>query len=279
MLIKRSSNCFFIDFVHHNDLYEQLGSVYSSVGARVATDETGRSVYCNTYVFNPEEFSQSERDSFGSCVQSVGSRGVSYYQSFIRRHNRNGSTPEMMGSGAMQWAWGQGTLDASPLNMARVASIVYNGGSMPRTRYVLAEGGRENLSRSEPSSIPVITNNQSSLLRRYMQEETTKHREIKRKNRNPNLPRSMGGKTGTPERTIKYNGQKAKKVNDGWYICFVNSTARQVNLETGASENVNVPLAIAVRLERVAAGGSTTAVSFVEKTVVPALIESGYTVE
>ena len=72
---------------------------------------------------------------------------------------------------------------------------------------------------------------------------------------------AIGGKTGTPMRTIRGN----QIMNDGWYICFIKDDKR------------DRLLSIAVRLERLPHGiVSTEAVRFMSETVLPLLQECGY---
>ena len=114
-----------------------------------------------------------------------------------------------------------------------------------------------------------------------MQEESDKHR------KNYSLPYSaeasnrMGGKTGTPERSLLqkfWTRDKGSHIsNDAWYIFFIES------------EKLDAPLAIAVRFERTKdiingkAGasefGSGNAVRFVADVVLPTLNKLGYKVE
>ena len=271
-----SSNNYFINLVHNKQLYNELGKLYQYVGARVGNDVSGE-LY-PSYYFEQDEFTTSERAAFDNCVDFISNRAINFYQNYMVKHIDGNYTS--MNNGALQWAWGQGTLDASPLTMARVASIVYNKGKMPITKYIYAVGANKKLVEAG-KSISIISNNQAASLYKYMKEETTKHRSITR-TKHPGLPESMGGKTGTPERNYKTLGvKKSILANDGWYICFVDC---EFGIDSKDSKKENMPLAIAVRLERVGLnnklvgndGGSGMAVSFVEKTVIPALKACNY---
>lgn len=269
-----SSNNYFINLVHNKQLYGELGGLYKAVGARVGNDVSKKSY--KSYFFNQDEFTDSQTTDFENCVDFVSNRAINTYQNLMNRHDEGvyGS----MNQGDLMWAWGQGTLDASPLTMARVASIVYNDGNMPVTKYVYATGANKQL-LTQSKQVPVISKGQADLLKKYMTEETGKHRSITT-TKHPGLPMSMGGKTGTPERAVRFHGtKKGMNVNDGWYICFVDCDYR-----TSKQDTVRMPLAIAVRLERVSATGKSSvdksgsgfAVSFVEKAVLPALNASNY---
>lgn len=112
-----------------------------------------------------------------------------------------------------------------------------------------------------------------------MKNESAKHKVF---------PPSMGGKTGTPERTMKYFDKEIErivytdfdkkrngKMNDGWYIFFIedcaikNKTKKGVGVETA-------PLAVAIRMERLGAGISENAVRLTDKVVLKVLQETGY---
>jgi cell division protein FtsW (lipid II flippase)/cell division protein FtsI/penicillin-binding protein 2 len=272
-----SSNNYFINLVHNKQLYGELGQLYQTVGARVGNDETNRLFM--SYFFDQKELTSSRRSDFDNCVSFVSNRANKTYQDYLLKHDMEDY--HTMNNGAWMWAWGQGSLDASPLTMARVASVIYNEGQMPLTRFVYATG--ENMQHmTKVEQIPIISRSQAALLKQFMKEETTKHRSITR-SKHPHLPMSMGGKTGTPERYIHFSGtRKGIKVNDGWYICFVDS-----EYTTKEGKSIQIPLAIAVRLERIGAtsmakgdnGGSGLAVSFIENTVVPVLKDCNYNVK
>ena len=214
-------------------------------------------IYCS-YFFDPSEFSEAERFAFDDCVSLQGLASVRSYERYMTE-NHAAKKYERMNKGDWQWAWGQGSLDASPLNMARVASVVGNGGVLQPTRYVLVENGDDEVDMPDP--IRLISKSDAAILKKYMKAESSRHRS----NDRPNIPASMGGKTGTPERP--HYDEKMRKagriINDAWYICFV--------------ETETAPLAVAVRLER-SVSGSASAVNMVANTIMPALREAGYKV-
>lgn len=148
-------------------------------------------------------------------------------------------------------AWGQSELEASPLNMARVVSIVANEGKFIPTRYTL----------DTPSSTSkdIIDTKSASLLSDAMKSESQKWID---KNILPSsLSSRIGGKTGTPMRSIR--GEKI--LNDGWYVCFIKDP------------NTGQNLSIAVRLERLPDKVvSTEAVKLLKPVVLRALKECGY---
>ena len=261
-----SVNAYFINLVNDNDLYPQLDSLYGLVGNRVGDDRTGQSQ--KSYFFSDNEFSPVQRDRFHEIVNLVRGRAVPLYRKYVDTKSQR-----KMNYGDWGWAWGQGTLDASPLSMARVASIVAGGGSLVPTRYVLARGKGDGKMKMEPVGAPerVITLHQSEMLRGFMQAETDTRRVAGRP-----LPRTMGGKTGTPERLIKFmdDFDDADRFNDAWYVCFVGVEPPEPDMSASGKGYV----AVAVRLERTFKFQSGEAASFVSQVIVPALRDAGYQV-
>ena len=263
-----SINCYFINLVQDNDLYPELDSLYGLVGARVGDDREGKSQ--KSYFFDMNEFNPLQKENFNRIVDEVRGRALPLY----RRYIETGSN-ERMNYGDWGWSWGQGTLDASPLSIARAASIVASGGSFIPTRYVLATGKEGHLEMMPIGDlIRVITPRESEILQSYMREETDTRRTAGRP-----LPRTMGGKTGTPERAIKFidDFSDGDRFNDAWYMCFVDVIPPSLG---SVSREKTSPrkLAIAVRIERTYKFQSGEAASFVSRIVVPALRDAGYQV-
>lgn len=271
--IVNSSNCYFINLVHDKNLYPELDSIYYNVGVRVNPDSIYAKGNIVPYYFSLEEFTQ--RKEFSTLLANLGIKANTKYNNYIQER-RQGKFRKM-NFGEMQAAWGQGPILASPLNMARIASIVANNGEFVPTRYVLGDKDFP-----EESAIRIISEKSAKKLKSYMQQESDKHR-----NNFVALPLSatnsirMGGKTGTPERTLPQRfwtkDENSMVSNDAWYIFFIES------------ENLKAPLAIAVRFERtkgIIAGkaigsqfGSRSAVQFVADVIIPTLNNAGYKVK
>lgn len=259
--IVRSSNCYFINLVNDNELYWNLDSVYEAVGTSIGGIVPYFFAYDGTRIQNIRE----------KIRQNEGTALVKY------QRYKEGKTRQKMNEGEWRWAWGQGyehfELQASPLNMARVAAAVVNDGVMPTTQYVMPIGSYAQSLRQE-GGIPLLSATSSKILRGYMLEEAANQ---KRRNRTI-LPAFVGGKTGTPERyridreiryynrwTKSYNTRPhVKKMNDGWYMFFI---------EGSGCANGH-PLAVAVRMER--STGSGAAVRLTKAVILEALYECGY---
>ena len=166
-----------------------------------------------------------------------------------------------------EWAlaWGQGNIEATPLVMSRVASMVAQNGHMPITNYIIAnDDEKKKLDSFYPySSIPYIDKQNISavsILSSYMEKQADKF-DIGKPYKN-----TIGGKTGTPERVFVQNGKTAKK-NDAWYICYI----KDCNVN-GERHN----LAVAVRMERINSGLSGRAMNVVSDVILPQLAKFNY---
>lgn len=248
--IKYSSNCYFVMSVNENNLYSDLGDIYWSVGASLAGNRP--------YFFLWDEYTTSNKTRFDRAITRFQTNGLRDYNRYIRKipksqsWNPNSRQERMSSIQAYTGiAWGQSQLEASPLNMARVAGLIANEGKLMPTRFLLNHGLQ--------NSLELIDSKSAALLVSAMGEEASKwtSRNILPKQ----LDGFIGGKTGTPMRNIRGN----HIMNDGWYICFIK------NAEDGRI------LSIAVRLERLPHGMvSTEAVKFMAATVLPALRECKY---
>lgn len=280
--IVQSSNCYFVNLVHDHNLYPELETIYAAVGARIDHPRLRRDdafASHTPYFFDRAAFADTL--GFGSEMQYLQNLGLSTWRNYKQNMAAEGRYAPM------SWwqcgmAWGQGMLTATPLNMARVVSVVANDGRFMPTRYVLQRGTGAD-AHAEPLAQPVELMPASSarLLRSYMQKESDRHRRNGKA-----LPTSndatlrMGGKTGTPERVSSATLRAERgadghlhwvypRLNDGWYVFFIPSRRQQA------------PLAVAVRLERLGWGSGNTsgaAVSFVADTVIPALRRAGYVI-
>ncbi|MCM1319949.1 MAG: FtsW/RodA/SpoVE family cell cycle protein [Muribaculaceae bacterium] len=246
--IRYSSNCYFIMLANENDLYPQLGELYWTVGASIGNKRP--------YYFSSDESSAVGKAEFEEVLNKFHINGLKDYTRYMERteHNdtwTNRSPLQMTSIQAFTGiAWGQSQLDASPLSMARVASIVANGGKLIPTQFLLKH--------PNVAAIDVIDATSTTRLDAAMQDEADKWLGS---NFFPEyLQGRIGGKTGTPMRAFKDD-----RYNDGWYICYIKGVSSQRNL------------AIALRLERLPHKTiSTEAVKAVAQSVIPALQECGY---
>ena len=219
--IVESSNIYFINLVNDLDLYEQLKDIYLPAG--IGVDGIIPYLYENS-------ISADREAKFLSAVEANRGRAIPQYEKY--KEARAKKQYKKMNNADWGWAWGQGTMAATPLAMARAYSIVANNGNFVETQYVAGN-------KSEQK--PVSSSDYTKILTKYMEEEA--------------VAKGMTGiaaKTGTPERVtrIRKAGNRVYETiqNDGWFIFFRNSDA------------YHAPVTVAIRIERLDGGGSQRAV-------------------
>lgn len=213
--IVMSSNCYFIKLVNENNLYDNLHKLYASIGANVG------------YV-------PYERQKRGSAETYYRLMETADKPFKLNRHP------------AWQWSWGQGTLSATPVAMARLAAGVVNDGNMPDVRYVMT---------AKTHSVKILSAQESRIIRGFMKKQADARLKVENLN--------IGGKTGTPERVVKGRF----KMNDAWYNCYIDNS-----LQNGKRYS------IAVRMERLPGGvmRSEQAMKLVKNVVIPVLRAEKY---
>lgn len=276
--IVESSNCYFVSLVNNKDLYNELNTVYSTVGINIG----GITPYF--YTMRDEGKWKSNYNAIIEKNRQVAKHKYELFENGQLRDPKDKKVKPMrqtnMSVPEWKWAWGQGfsmplnnntyesfDILASPLNMARVASTVVNNGKMPVTQYLVGKNRYEQRMRND-STITLISEDEASILKDYMKKEAANQ-----KSRNSViLPTYIGGKTGTPERDRVLSAWKNKKgmvrytlekqINDGWYMFFVEGN------------ETRHPIAVAVRLERRV--GSGVAVKLVDQKLLSCLRVNGY---
>lgn len=264
MAIVSSNNNYFINLVNDKDLYNQLSVIYKAAGLRIDKEYySGRKLLFDrltTYFFNPSEMYDST--AFNNEVANVKKNAINKYLSYIQnRDSKNPRQPrfQKMNWSDRAWAWGMGTLNATPLNMARVASLVVNDGVLAHTRYLLpidTDTCADYKALTKVETERICEPSVLSDLKEYMIQEAAKS--IPNANK-----RQIGGKTGTPTRTLKeYNGKIHNQYNDAWYMFFVD--------KEGVNPDKSSKLAVVVRIER-SKVNSTLAKGLAKTTIIPIL--------
>ena len=245
--IVNSSNCYFINLVHDQKLYSQLDTIYQLIGIN-AEDNSIKPR--NVFVPSSKPFVFDTK--YTEKMNSLAIEGYEKYDNYIKeRKNGNyrnmGPNFKKKGVGrSWQIAWGQKEIKATPLNMARVASMVSNGGVVYNTTFV--KGSPQNF-------LEVIKDQESmKILKSYMIDAVNiKYKAIDNVYKNASI--LMGGKTGTPQRGSN------PKIEDGWFMCFFNTNKGKV--------------ALAIRVEN-CTSMSTDALHWLNKVIMPILKEQGY---
>lgn len=253
--IVESSNCFFVNLVHKNRLYDSLTPLYLNTGIGIG-DKT-------PFIFNISELSDSAKDSYIQSINDISTIAYRKYDDYISKRGVNDYGYKKMRFPECAMSWGQGVMTASPLNMARMVSIIANDGLMVSTRYLIG---------ALADTIRCMKTENASLLKSFMHDEALSHGNTMPYAQNHSV--NMGGKTGTPTRTItspqkiftvtSRNGRTIKNnvadKNDGWYVCFFNSTQGT--------------LALVLRIEL--CSGSSQATKWINEVIMPTLREAGY---
>lgn len=269
--IGESSNCYFINLVNDRDLYDELAQLYGRAGHRVGYDNMGRKAFAVPYKMEPAD---EIPHGFIQAVTAPAAKATGAYRNYIAQRDSPGGKPRrMIGEGTMaaeewMWAWGEGSLDATPAAMARVAATAATG-LMPRTRFRMTDPVRRDTMVTDRRNL--------ELLRNAMKKEASE-----RGGSNAIKDANVGGKTGTPERlftndSIRFIQQKAgkketfHKKNDGWYIAFIDNANTP-----GDTSGEKGKLAVAVRIERTMSSGSGYAKRMMKETVLPVLRQMGY---
>lgn len=235
MAIVQSSNCYYVNLVHKDRLYGELCDLYEKLGVGVETKIP--------YVFTLSEQTSHDESEYRSCINELATIGYNKYDEYVAQRGKNQYGYKKMNFPECAMAWGQGLMIASPLNMARMASAVVNNGILMNTRYLIGQ---------EESSVVCINDQDASKkLKEFMQAESASHPATKKF---ADIL-MMGGKTGTPTRTISRRNK-----NDGWYICFFNSKIGKT--------------ALAIRIEQ--CGSSAVATSWMNEIIMPVLKDVEY---
>ena len=256
--IKHSSNCYFIMLLNELNLYRELGQLYWDCGLTFGKSNipNKKGKFANiSYFFDEKEKTEPQEKQFFNHVKFFQRQGLSDYKSYMEtKGQKPENTPWEQNSDRMNSiqtytgiAWGQSELEASPLNMARVAGLVGNNGRLAPLRFLMNEPKQADRIILSPKLNGILASAMTLEASKWSYTQT--------------FDGAFGGKTGTPMRTL--GGKQI--MNDGWYICFIKNASN------------NRILSIAVRLERLPHGMvSTEAVKFLTATVLPSLQECGY---
>lgn len=235
--IVQSSNLYFITLMNKEDLHHQLFPLYRSVG--MSLGKVGP-----YFVDRPQIQEASLLYQRWFDLVAPG-KGVAFnnpqYQGTDKRYRY---------SQYSDISWGQGPVEASPLQMARLYGAVANGGSLQANRFVLQDESGKRLPQMQEQVMQYPQT--AKVLEGFLEEQAA----TARLQGSLALKGGLYGKTGTPQRMAHtYNRAKgvveAHRINDGWYICY-----------TRHSKYAS-PLVLAIRIE--GKGGSGQAVMLAQE--------------
>jgi len=282
--IDKSSNCYFINLVNDLDLYDELSKVYGRAGHRIGY-KTEKGGVAFKYPFKMIAHDEIPEEYINKVIEPAETATLKYRKYIEQRDKKGGQKLRMIsdnyGSDAWMWAWGEGTLEATPEGMAKVAATAATG-KMPRTRYRLEMDSVHANDIIDKADDIVANKNNLIELQEGMKCDATKKFKVD----------FIAGKTGTPERTqtseylqkLNYNDSikkgknitlektsKTRNVKDGWYIAYIEKASTP-----GMKEGEPGIIAVAVRIERTIEGGSGNARNMFRHVVVPVLHNLGY---
>jgi cell division protein FtsW (lipid II flippase)/cell division protein FtsI/penicillin-binding protein 2 len=186
------------------------------------------------YLYNQADSSAIEA-AYSDYVKEVRESALQRYAAYLKERDKGNY--HIMRSADWAWAWGQGTMTATPLTMARAYSMIANGGKLTETVYELKE-------EQSPRTTPMLPREDMPILYGYMVEEAKAKK----------VP-DVAAKTGTPERVTRIVNKRSYVQNDGWFV-FIKQ-----------SEAYKEPLVVAIRIERLDAGGSQRAVYLAQEVI------------
>jgi cell division protein FtsW (lipid II flippase)/cell division protein FtsI/penicillin-binding protein 2 len=133
-----SSNNYFINLVNDQKLYENLDSVYQTVGIRIDRKYTKVVKENNalTPYFFTQDIDKEQKSKYTKEVNAVKNNAIKRYENYIEKRKYEPKYFEKMNWFETAWAWGQGSMSATPLNIARIASIVANDGKFVETQFI-----------------------------------------------------------------------------------------------------------------------------------------------
>ena len=225
--IVHSSNNYFITLMNKETLHPELFHLYNTVGINIAN-------IGGFYTKKPENYNNIY---FEERWYKRIAPGKELFNSpkLMRTRER------FMKSDYSWIAWGQGPVEATPLQMARLMGAVANNGKLYENNFLLK-------APQDTIPYPMVEDLQNKegiteLLSSFLREQSA------------SLSAQSGltifGKTGSPERVERYYDKQNKrtrvhKVTDGWFVFYVNN-----------SKYDGSPVSFAVRIQ--SKGGSSNA--------------------
>lgn len=223
----KSSNVGFIKRAAGENLYPQMDSLWWELGMTVGNQ--------TSYVLYPD-MPLASRERFKKKVRALGDNAVSTYKEY-----RSSGVRRRLVDGAFQESWGQGTLSASPIALARFYAACGAHGVLMRPRYLASDTTVVMARLMDQASADTLAS--------YLKAQTA--------GRFDAFTQNCGGKTGTPQRTFRRG-----VMNDALYCMYI----------IGANGH---SYGVAIRMERVKAN-SSLAMEYAKEILLPTLKEFGY---
>lgn len=220
--IVESSNNYFISLMNNEELHPELFRLYNSVGINIANK-------AGYYVEKPSDYIDADAEAQWFDYISKN-KGVNFFNPKLK-----GTKDKYKGSDYSWIAWGQGPVESTPLQMARLFGAVANHGPLFANKFIYRDnqGITSDVEETNLETKPGITGKLES----FLQAQSTSARMSER------YKVTIYGKTGSPERKEKaYNATNKKSTvvgrTDGWFVFYVKH-----------SKYEGSPIVIAIRIQ------------------------------
>ena len=240
--IVRSSNNYFITLMNDQTLHPELFHLYNTVGINIAN-------IGGFYTQKPENYNNI-------YFEELWYKRIAPGKELFNDPKLRGTRDRFMKSDYSWIAWGQGPVEATPLQMARLMGSIANNGKLYENNFVMK-------APNDTTPYPMVEDLENkegitTLLGSYLREQSASF--------SLQTGLTVHGKTGSPERMERYYDKKTgktriRKVTDGWYVFYVNN-----------SKYDSSPVAFAIRIQ--GKGGSSNAKEIAGKIL--ARIKQGY---
>lgn len=235
--IVESSNIYFITLMNDKELHPELFKLYNEVGINIANKG-------GYYIEKPIIYAEQNINSKWYSYISKD-KGINFFNPKFQ-----GTRTKYVGSDYSWISWGQGPVEATPLQIARLFGAIANHGDLYKNKFLYKD--YLGIAPNELQTNLEVKAGITAKLESFLKEQTTSV-----KMSTSQYP--VYGKTGSPERTERiYNLIKKKsaavKVTDGWYVFYMQN-----------SKYDNSPIVFAIRIQ--GKGNSGNAVSIAKKII------------
>ena len=231
--IVESSNNYFISLMNKEELHPELFKLYNEVGISIANKG-------GYYIEKPTIYAE----------QDINTKWYSYISKDKGKNFFNpkfqGTRKKYVGSDYSWISWGQGPVEATPLQMARLFGAIANHGKLYKNKFLYKD--YLGVTPNELQTDLEIKSGITAKLESFLKDQTASA-----KMSTDQYP--VYGKTGSPERTetiynLKNRTSHVVKVTDGWYVFYMRN-----------SKYDKSPIVFAIRIQGKGNSGNAVAIA------------------
>ena len=231
--IVESSNNYFISLMNKEELHPELFKLYNEVGINIANKG-------GYYIEKPTIYAEQDFNTKWYSYISK-SKGVNFFNPKLQ-----GTRYKYLGSDYSWISWGQGPVEATPLQMARLFGAIANHGKLYKNKFLYRD--EFGVAPSELQTDLEIKPGITSKLEDFLKEQIASA-----KMSTAQYP--VYGKTGSPERIEKIYNLKNRSsdfvgVTDGWYVFYMHN-----------SKYDKSPIVFAIRIQGKGNSGNAVAIA------------------